>query len=131
MALNYNPSPGEVLRCDFGGFRQPEMVKARWVVVISPRALRYSLETIVPLSTTPPKPVASHHHKLTCTLPHNEGDGIDVWAKCDMVYALAHSRLSPWWKEKSPEGKRVYIPITVSPDDLAAIRSCVLRSIGL
>lgn len=37
--LGYHPREGEVLKCDFSGFQVPEMVKARWVVVISPKYL--------------------------------------------------------------------------------------------
>ena len=52
MGLVYHPSEGEVLKCDFGGFRVPEMVKARWVVVISPKYLdRGSLVGFYPIST--------------------------------------------------------------------------------
>src|SRR5215217_2612804 len=51
MALTYSVGPGTILRCDYsrGGFQEPEMVKARPAVVLSPRLPhRDSLCTIVP-----------------------------------------------------------------------------------
>jgi mRNA interferase MazF len=46
---------GQILICDFSsGFVEPEMVKVRPVVVISPKPRKsiHSLCTVVPLSTT-------------------------------------------------------------------------------
>ncbi len=58
MPLTFSPRPGEIVICDFStGFRPPEMVKVRPVVVISPRRRTSQLVTVVPLSTTPPDPV--------------------------------------------------------------------------
>jgi uncharacterized protein YifN (PemK superfamily) len=56
MPLTYHPETGTILICDYnlgGGFIEPEMVKRRPVVVISPRFRhRDWLCTVVPLSTT-------------------------------------------------------------------------------
>lgn len=59
MAIREHPPLGTLLLCDFGsGFKPPEMVKRRLVVVISPRIkARPGLCTVVALSTTLPKPV--------------------------------------------------------------------------
>ena len=47
MALNFHPEPGMVLICDFTtGFRVPEIVKRRPVVVISPRRRRASISLV-------------------------------------------------------------------------------------
>ncbi|MCB2262482.1 MAG: type II toxin-antitoxin system PemK/MazF family toxin, partial [Candidatus Thiosymbion ectosymbiont of Robbea hypermnestra] len=66
MALTFHPRPGMVLICDFNtGFKAPEMIKRRPVVVISPRPRRSNqLCTIVPLSTTVPNPVEPFHHRM-------------------------------------------------------------------
>ncbi|MEI6730857.1 MAG: type II toxin-antitoxin system PemK/MazF family toxin, partial [Pseudomonadota bacterium] len=49
MAIKYHPNPGTVLTCDFSGMIEPEMIKERPVVVISPRLCsRTGLCTIVP-----------------------------------------------------------------------------------
>ena len=54
--ITFHPKPGHVLICDFNtGFRPPEMVKKRPVVVISES--RQQLVTVVPLSTTEPNPI--------------------------------------------------------------------------
>ncbi|XVO20047.1 MAG: hypothetical protein HEQ18_08510 [Sphingorhabdus sp.] len=40
MALSYYPSIGEIVLCDYRGFIEPEMIKTRSVVVVSPRLRR-------------------------------------------------------------------------------------------
>ena len=59
MALKFHPKPGTILVCDFRqGFRAPEMIKRRPVVVVSPRLRnRTDLCTVVPLSTIEPRPI--------------------------------------------------------------------------
>jgi mRNA interferase MazF len=132
MGLNYHPAEGEVLKCDFSGFTAPEMIKVRWVVVISPKHInRGPLTTIVPLSTTPPNPIERYHVKLESTLPHNEGSNVEVWAKCDMLFSASFTRLNAWWLDKSTVGRRVYIPIAVSKEDVVRIKAGVLHSLGL
>ena len=65
LMLTFQPKPGTLLVCDFGtGFKMPEMVKKRPVVVISPRRRRSRLCTVVPLSTTAPNPVERFHHLM-------------------------------------------------------------------
>lgn len=70
MSINYAVKPGTVLLCDYGmgGFRPPEMVKRRPAVVVSQRKRTPSkLLTIVPLSTSTPKPVLDHHCQSSST----------------------------------------------------------------
>ena len=58
--LTFHPKPGTLLICDFDrGFKAPEMVKKRPVVVISPRRRKSTpqLCTVVPLSSSAPNPV--------------------------------------------------------------------------
>lgn len=132
MPLAYNPNFGEVLKCDYSGFIAPEMVKSRWVVVVSPKHLdRPRLATVVALSTTPPDPVYDHHWKLITRLPHNE-EGTEVWAKCDMVFAASYARLNAWWRDKSaPGGKRMYVPVILDDRDMKGIQRGLLYSLGL
>ena len=50
MALSYYPSIGEIVLCDYRGFIEPEMIKTRPVVVVSPRLRRRgNLIGVVPL----------------------------------------------------------------------------------
>ena len=66
MPITFYPRPGSVLICDFNsGFKEPEMVKKRPVVVVSPWARRFTeLFTVVPLSGTAPQVVRDYHVKL-------------------------------------------------------------------
>ena len=66
MALKYQPNVGTLWMCDFNtGFKPPEMIKRRPVVVIAPHPKRQiGLCTIVPLSTTTPVPVEPFHHRM-------------------------------------------------------------------
>lgn len=84
MALTFHPKPGVVLVCDFAGYVAPEMIKRRPVVVVSPAHLRRpNLLAVVPLSTTPPDPIAPYHYRLSGN-PVPGSDATEVWAKCDM-----------------------------------------------
>ena len=42
MAINFTQKRGTVLMCNFDGFKKPEMVKRRHVVVVSPRYRRHT-----------------------------------------------------------------------------------------
>ena len=97
MPIAEHPEPGTILRCNFdSGFKAPEMVKPRIVVVLSPKIKkgRPGLCTVVALSTTAPDPVMQYHCQLDIKpkLPHPwESEGI--WVKGDMVYAVGFHRL--------------------------------------
>ena len=126
MPLRFHPKPGTVLICDYRtGFRSPEMVKRRPVVVISPRfRRRRDLCTVVPLSTKRPEPKELYHHRLTV----NPVPGMDapVWAKCDMLATVSMSRL-----DRVKIGRRRYLTPFVSEHDLLGIRRSVLHALGM
>ena len=52
--------------CDFTtGFKVPEMVKRRQVVVVSPRYRRHTgLCLVVPFSTVAPNEIEPHHYEI-------------------------------------------------------------------
>lgn len=128
--LPYHPKLGEVLRCDYSGLISPEMDKVRWVVVISPKFLgRPNLCTVVPLSTTVPNPVQTHHVKMDKD-PAPNASGVDVWVKCDMVMTVSFSRLSAYWHGKV-NGRRNYVSLHVSGLELGKIRHATLAGLGL
>ena len=93
----FQPKPGMLLMCDFDtGFKPPEMVKVRPVVVISPgrKRSRARLCTVVPLSSAAPKPVESFHCRINPqSLPRTLRRRRDSWAKCDMLYTVSVDRL--------------------------------------
>jgi mRNA interferase MazF len=130
MALVFHPERGTILLCDFSGFYEPEMVKRRPVVVLSPQwKNRPGLCTVVALSTTEPYPIFPYHDKFLIDppLPIPYHSPIQ-WIKGDMVYSLSLNRLTfPRYKDK--EMNRLYDMRIVSPDVMRLIENCVLAGI--
>ncbi len=131
MALTFHPKAGTVLICDFTtGFKPPEMVKKRPVVVISKS--RQELVTVVPLSTTAPDPVEKWHHVLADSSLPTCLRGKRHCAKGDVIMTVAFSRLDRVKSGQHPTtGKRMYVTHVVNPEDLAAIQRAVLAALGL
>jgi uncharacterized protein YifN (PemK superfamily) len=134
MAIKEHPPIGTVLICNFdAGFKLPEMVKRRPVIVISPKiAGRPGLCTVVALSTTPPNPRMPFHEQISLTpkLPppwHAE----TMWIKGDMIYAIGFHRLDFIRLGKDAAGKRLYGFTVITAEQLKLVRTLVLKSIGL
>ena len=126
--LTYHPGPGAIVICDFStGFREPEMVKVRPVVVISPRRRTGQLVTVVPLSSTAPERVEPWHHQLSPgAYPPARGP---IWAKCDMVVTVALHRLDRVKIKR--DRNRIYQVFQVSAAELADILACVDAALGI
>ena len=127
MPINFHPNRGTVLMCDFTtGFKPPEMVKRRQVVVVSPRYRRHTgLCLVVPFSTVAPHEIEPHHHEI----PAGTYDFFDpaktTWAKCDMLTCVCFDRLDRlllYGRYAAPQLK---------PADLAAIQLAVGRALQL
>lgn len=127
MTLAYHPRAGQILICDFEGFRVPEMVKARPVIVISPRLPhRNDIVTVVPINLTAPihnlpfnvRLFRNHH-------PQEPGD-LPCWAKCDMVM-----NLGTWRLDGFKVGRRKWENPQATGDDLKAVRHGVLWGLGM
>ena len=134
MAIQFHPSPGTILICDFNrGFVEPEMTKKRPCLVVSPRRRRGGRTcTIVPFSTKKPRPFLDHHFKLTLDEPLSDYySELVQWVKCDMVYSVSFDRLSPFKAGKDENGRRLWENKSVSDDALLAIRRCILYGIGI
>lgn len=128
VGIQYHPSIGEALWCDFSG-QEPEMVKRRLVVVIVPKACqRPQLTTVVPISATRPEVVRPWHVKLDRD-PYPEGTKTELWAKCDMISVVCFDRLSGYHRRWA--GRREYRKMQVSMNELTAIRNGVLAALGL
>ena len=127
MPIAFLPRPGTVLICDFRtGFVPPEMVKRRPVVVLSPHRSELSgPHIVVPLSTTKPWHIQPVHVPLPIRRYNFLRGPEEIWAKCDMLTAVASSRLERLYSN----GHRI-TPI-VRDRDLTAIRRGVLHAIGL
>jgi uncharacterized protein YifN (PemK superfamily) len=125
MALSVYPKAGMVVACNFHGYVEPEMIKVRPVVVISPNHLRRpGLCTIIPLSTTAPDPIEPYHYKLAASpFPHEPEL---AWAKCDMVATVSVLRL-----DRVKLGRGKYQIYYVSMDTVRAMRRCACLSFGI
>lgn len=143
MPIAEHPLAGAIVNCDFNaGFRVPEMVKRRPVMVLSPKISgRPGLCTVVALSTEAPHPVMPYHKQINLDPPlpapwENQG----VWVKGDMVNAVGFHRLDlirtcgrPGGDDlgKDRSGKRRYLLTPQSGETLKIVRRCVLNAIGL
>jgi uncharacterized protein YifN (PemK superfamily) len=125
--IEFQPKAGNILVCHFGlGFRKPEMVKTRPVLVISPKVRIWTkLCLVVPISSTPPDPVLPHHYQLPDgLLPGGKYD--QAWIKGDMVMAVGAHRL-----DRIKAGFRNYVAPLVPDDVLREARRCVLHAAGM
>ena len=120
--------------CDFSaGFKEPEMVKRRAVVVVSPKiAARPLLCTVVCLSTKRPTTIMPYHCQIDIRPklpPPLESDG--VWVKGDMVYSVGFHRLDLIRLGKDRGGKRIYLYKPLSVDNIREIRACILKGMSM
>lgn len=127
MAIVHVPGPGDVLMCDFDGFKPPEMTKVRRVVVLSKRA-RTSIPVtyiVVPISMTYPLSIEPSH----CEFPANSycffHPTQSVWAKADMVTCVASHRLD----RMRVNGR--FTRTRISAEDLQRNRESVLHALGM
>lgn len=136
MALTFHPQPGTILMCDFSsGFKPPEMVKRRPVVVISPKMKRCSgLCTVVALSTVQPSPLENWHYQLPLgSLPQKgQFQAKDSWVKGDMVYRVSFDRLNLIQIGKEPgTGKRQYFKQRLGRGQMQRVYACLLHGLNL
>ena len=135
MPIRYAVAPGTLLLCDYslGGFVEPEMVKRRPAVVISPRLPhRDGLCAVVPLSTMEPDRKLDYIVEMVLDPPLPAPfDLRRMWAKCDMVATVGFGRLDLFRDGRGPEGKRKYLTRRVSPEVLDDLRAAVRRGLGI
>lgn len=134
MPLKFHPNPGTLLVCDYSkGFAEPEMVKRRPVVVVSPRLKRRDgLCAVVPLSTSPPNPICDYHCEVAFDPPLPAPFNAPVmWAKADMLATVGFHRLDLHRTGRDHTGKRQYLTRTLSSDDMRRIQCALLHGLGL
>lgn len=115
------------------GFKEPEMVKTRLCIVISPKIqARPGLCTVVPLSTTPPLSVQPYHCELDIpfTIPEPWGNK-RRWVKGDMICAVGFHRVNLIRLGKDETGKRIYQTTVLPTKQMESISNCVLYGLGL
>lgn len=127
MPLNFYPRAGQILVCDFSGFKVPEMVKPRPVIIISPRLpYRSDIVAVVPTSTTAPKHDYPYCYRLSKNYHPSEPAETPVWAKADMLMNLGIYRLNGF-----KIGRRKYEFPTLTDDDLQGVKRAVLWGLGV
>jgi len=136
MALTFHPEPGTILMCDFStGFKAPEMVKKRPVLVVSPRLKRCSsLCTVVAISTAHPDPIENWHYQVpSASLPNiHFFQNKESWVKGDMVYRVSFERLDLIRTGKDPQtGKRQYFRQRLGREQMKEVYGCLLHSVNL
>jgi mRNA interferase MazF len=133
MTVVSHPMPGTIVRVDLSdGFRVPEIGKRRPAIILSPPIPgRPQMCTIVPLSTTPPKPVLRHHMEIRFDppLPHPY-EKPSMWVKGDIVLTVAFHRLRLLFSCWSG-GQRIYDIRVIDPVIFARVQECVRCGLGL
>jgi mRNA interferase MazF len=135
MPNRYPVGPGTVLLCDIslGGFREPEMVKRRPAVVVSPRLpYRDELCTVVPLSGTEPVRLVPYVLRIAfeAALPAPFGQTV-WWAKCDMIATVGFGRLDLFRTDRDQTGRRKYLHPKLLESDLVRVRQGILNALGM
>ena len=134
MAIREHPNPGTIVTVDYGrGFVEPEMVKRRLAIILSPNIKnRPGLCTVVPLSLTEPNPRMPYHAQLDVPfeLPEPWGN-VPRWIKGDMINAVALHRVNLLRMGRTQDGSRIYQFRTLSSDEMRRVRRCVLHGLGL
>jgi mRNA interferase MazF len=134
MPIKFHPPQGCVVTVDYSqGFREPEMVKRRLAVVLSPAIrARPGLATVVALSQTAPNPVMPFHAEIVIPFPLPPSWGNRPrWVKGDMVNAVAFHRIDLLRLGKDETGQRTYQTACLPADLLRVVRRCVLHGLGL
>ncbi len=125
MPIVFHPNAGTLLVCDFSGMVEPEMVKFRPVIVVSPRLRqRTGLCTIVPLSTTVPTSIMPWHCKLVLDTPLSpKWEKTELWAKCDLLYTMRFERLDRFHVRVGSHRK--YYDRRIADEQLLEIKDCI------
>lgn len=134
MGLQFPPKVGTVVICDYRGNIEPEMVKERLALVVSPRLPhRDKLCTVVPLSTSPPQRNIRYQCRIELPIeapaPYA---GKFKWAKADMFSTVCFDRLTLPYTDRDPNtGKRKYLQIIIDDAELKKVTTSLLYALGL
>jgi mRNA interferase MazF len=129
-----HPRQGSIVTVDYSaGFKEPEMVKQRLAVVLSPKiTARPHLCTVIPLSLTPPEKPMPYNKpiRIPFELPVRWGDR-ERWIKGDMINAVGFHRVNLLRLGKDLAGKRIYQTNSLPESLFKIVRICALHGIGL
>ncbi|BBD36891.1 hypothetical protein Amn_17710 [Aminobacter sp. Y103A] len=135
MGIKEHPLQGSIVTVDYskGGFEEPEMMKRRLAIVLSPKIVsRPHLCTVVPLSLTEPEKIMPYHKQIEIPfdMPKEWGN-MARWVKGDMVNAVGFHRVDLLRLGKDNQGKRIYQMQALPAAILTVVRACVLHGMGL
>lgn len=118
--------------CDFNGFKAPEMVKNRPVIIISTRPNGHKLATVTCLSTAVPTKNELYHLRIDAKhLPKTKFfNDKETWLKGDMVYTVSFERLD-FIRLGTNQGKRFYHLDRLGRNTMKEIYSCILHGLNL
>lgn len=68
--------------------------------------------------------------RIEPTLPYPYDEDFH-WIKADMIYTVGFGRLFVPHDGKDSEGRRIYDPRAVTPEELEKIQHCILIGLGL
>ncbi len=121
-----------ILLCDYSGFKAPEMVKKRPVVVLCRKdARRYGVCTIVPLSTSAPRTMLPYQPKIRMPVrlpPPFESE--DCWVKADMINTVSYERLNHF-REMDATGRWVLMSPVIGSEIYSLIQASVTELLSL
>ena len=132
MSIPIHPDIGDVFICDFSQIntKDPEMIKRRPVINLTPRRRPGRLCTVIPLSTTAPTSIQTWHCKLHLDLPEPYNSP-EMWVKADMLYTLSLDRFFLFRKGKDKNDKRIYTFPQLTEDQLEKVYRCILKGLSL
>jgi len=119
--------------CDFNGFKAPEMVKRRPVLVIGTKPSGHRLVTIICLSSTEPNIKMNYHLQLDDNqLPRTKFfNGGKTWVKADMIYTLSFDRLNLILLGRGANGQRKYFQDRLGRNTMKEVYKCVLNGLHI
>lgn len=119
--------------CDFQGFKAPEMVKRRPVLIVGTKPAGHRLATIVCLSTRKPEHEMPYHMKIDGHhFPdHKFFNGQENWLKGDMIYTVSFDRLDLIRVARKQDGKRAYFQNRLCRDTMKSVYTCVLEGLHI
>lgn len=120
------PKPGHILVCDFSiGFRPPEVIKRRPVIVVSSKAYHEARQCIVVVvSSRKPQKVQPYHLQLEPGFIPNS-KYTDAWVKCDLIHHVSYDRL-----DRFRVNRATYVAPILPKEKLTHIRACIMHAIG-
>jgi uncharacterized protein YifN (PemK superfamily) len=127
--VTFVPAEGMMLLCDFSaGFKPPQMVKVRPVVVLSQRVRNRQTCIVVPCSSAAPQ----NTKVVSVILYQSKYSFLDCnsFAKCEMAATVSNGRLFLFRDRVTGRGRDSRLT-TVDAGDLANIRRGTARAIGL